>query len=315
MLLNRYTRVLAGEERPAFHDSRSSGDLGRKIDEASAMMEHCELCEWRCGVDRNSGETGKCGVTGARVASEFLHMGEESELVPSHTIFFAGCNFECGFCQNNDISQDPNSGDVIAPERLANMIDSRYGPRSEPLPLFPITMMKGGGRNVNFVGGDPTPNLPYILEVLDRVDSPVPVVWNSNMYLTEQSMALLDGVVDLYLTDFKYGNDDCARRLSGVEDYVEVVTRNHVLAERNADLLIRHLVLPGHVECCTKPIMDIIGRELRSARINIMDQFRPVWKAGSLGLGRMLDPEEYREAVEYARKVLDRERFSLQHPL
>jgi putative pyruvate formate lyase activating enzyme len=315
MLLDRYMRVLAGEERPVFHDTRSSGDLGRKIEQANAMMDNCQLCEWRCNADRNSGKTGKCGVSEARVVSEFLHMGEERELVPSHTVFFAGCNFECGFCQNHDISQSPGSGDAISPERLATMIDGRYGPRTDYVPLFPFTMMKGGGRNVNFVGGDPTPNLPYILEVLDRVDTPVPVVWNSNMYLTEGSMALLDGVVDLYLTDFKYGNDDCAKTLSGVDDYTHVVSRNHILAEKNGDLLIRHLVLPGHVECCTKPIMDIIAEKLESARINIMDQFRPVWRAGSLGLTRMLDPNEYNEAVHYAQKVLDKGRFSLQHPL
>ncbi len=315
MPLDRYLKVLAGEERPAFQDSRSSGELGKKVLAANKMMEHCELCEWRCGADRAHGETGKCGVGEARISSEFLHMGEERELVPSHTIFFPGCNFQCGFCQNHDISQDPKDGEAIEPADLASKIDGRFGPRSEPPPLFPLQVMRGGGRNVNFVGGDPTPNLPFILEVLDRVDSPVPVVWNSNMFLTEEAMALLDGAVDLYLTDFKYGNVECAKRLSGVTGYLGPVTRNHILAEKNGDLLIRHLVLPGHVDCCTKPVMDIIGNKLGSARINIMDQFRPVWRARDLGLDRMLSPEEYKEAVEYAEKVLDMDRFSLQHPL
>lgn len=313
MVLDRYRRILAGREPPAFHRTRASGDLTPKTETARAMLASCRLCEWRCGVDRTSGQVGRCGVGAVpRISSEFLHTGEEPELVPSHTIFFSGCNLRCFFCQNHDISQNPGAGSPISPVVLADTIDRRWGPFDAPLPMFALFPLQGGGRNLNLVGGDPTPALPFILEVLGLVESPVPVVWNSNMYLTVEAMDLLDGVVDLYLTDLKYGNDRCAERLSGVRNYVEVVGRNHRLAEGHADLLIRHLVLPGHVECCSKPLIDWIADHLDSARVNIMDQYRPEWRAWEVpGLDRRISSGEFRAVMAHAREVLDPERFPL----
>ncbi|MCI0497561.1 MAG: radical SAM protein [Thermoplasmata archaeon] len=313
MALERYQRILAGRALPAFHRSRSSGDLARKAEAAAAMMRSCALCEWRCGADRTAGKRGRCGVLEPRVTSEFLHTGEEAELVPSHTIFFSGCNFRCLFCQNHDISQRPERGAEMTPEEMADAIDMRWGAVDRELPLFPARFLRGGGRNVNFVGGEPTPDLPFILEALMHVAAPIPVVWNSNMYMTGEAMALLDGVVDLYLTDLKYGNDACAERLSGVKMYSEVVGRNHRLGEQHADLMIRHLVLPGHAECCSKPAIDWIADNLQNARVNIMDQYRPEWRAREAeGLDRRLKPEEFGEVMRHAREVLDPERFPVE---
>jgi len=262
--------------------------LGLKAAIASKIMDGCALCEWRCGTARSKGQRGRCGVLDARVASEFLHMGEEPELVPSHTVFFSGCTFECAYCQNHDISQNPGAGESISPEDMACLI-LRRAPTA---------------RNVNWVGGDPTSNLLFILETLAHVDARLPQVWNSNMYLTPESMALLDGVVDLYLTDFKYGNDACARRLSKAERYWEVTTRNHLLAAEQADMIIRHLVLPGHVECCSKPVLSWIAGNMEGARVNVMDQYRPQYLASEYPeINRPLRPEEYLEAREHARAL------------
>jgi putative pyruvate formate lyase activating enzyme len=136
-------------------------------------------------------------------------------------------------------------------------------------------------RNVNWVGGDPIPNIPFILRVLAVVETrkPRPQVFNSNMFMTERALALLNGMVDVYLADFKYGNDVCAYRLSRVEGYFGVVSRNHKRAARQAELLVRHLVLPGHVECCSIPLMDWLREEIGPLRLNVMDQYRPVYRA------------------------------------
>lgn len=220
--------------------------LDLKVKLAERVSRYCHFCEKACGVDRRY-EKGGCGVGDPLIASEFLHVGEEPPLVPSHTVFFAGCNFNCVYCQNWDISQQPNRGIPISEENLALIVGKR---RSE------------GSRNVNFVGGDPTPNLPYVIRTMQLVKENIPVVWNSNLYLSLDAMYLLDGFADLYLTDFKYGNNECAQRLSGIHDYMGVVGRNHQMAWKAGDMIIRHLVLPNHMECCSKPILNWISENL-----------------------------------------------------
>ncbi|MEA3255642.1 MAG: radical SAM protein [Candidatus Altiarchaeota archaeon] len=281
--LNRYFSVLEGRKKARYLSCRK---LMVKADTAKDIMKSCHFCERRCSVDRLRGEKGYCGVLESRVASEFIHMGEEPELVPSYTIFFSGCTFSCVYCQNWDISQYPKRGTYIKPEILAKMISSV------------------NAKNVNWVGGDPTPNLSYILEVLTHLNKNIPQIWNSNMYLTEESMRLLNDVMDVYLTDFKYGNDKCAERLSDVRNYCGVVERNHRLAEKQGEVIIRHLVLPGHLDCCTKPLLKWISENMGCFRLNIMDQYRPEYKAatydelqGRLGFG------EYQEALGFARDL------------
>ena len=239
--------------------------LDLKIELAERLGAVCELCERRCRADRAGGEAGTCGVVESRVSSSFLHHGEEYELIPSHTIFFSGCNLECQFCQNHDISRSPRSGTALTPQDCADMIVGE----------------EWTSRNVNWVGGDPIPNVPFILRTLGQIrsDRPRPQVFNSNMYMTERTLGLLDGTMDLYLTDFKYGNDDCARRLSHVEGYFGVVSRNHSIAYRQAELIVRHLVLPSHVDCCSVPVLDWLRESIGPLRVNVMDQYRPVYRA------------------------------------
>jgi putative pyruvate formate lyase activating enzyme len=280
-----------GEALVAYKKGRQSKAKGSKnllelkIAIANKMLEKCTLCERRCKAARTENKRGHCGVLDARISSEFLHYGEEPELVPSYTIFFSGCTFNCVYCQNYDISQNPGGGEHFATEILAELI-LRRAPTA---------------RNVNWVGGDPTSNLSYILETLRHVDSKLAQVWNSNMYLTTYSMELLDGVIDIYLTDFKYGNDACARCLSKVENYWEIVTRNHLLARAQAELIVRHLVLPNHVECCSKPVLKWIASNLKDVRVNVMSQYRPMYLAKEYpDISRTIKPSEFLEAREYA---------------
>jgi putative pyruvate formate lyase activating enzyme len=118
-------------------------------------------------------------------------------------------------------------------------------------------------------------------------------------------MKLLDGFVDLYLSDFKYGPSNCAEKLSGIVNYWEIVTRNHLMAKSSGDMIIRHLVLPGHVECCSKPILDWISENLGNKTVvNIMGQYRPVYRAAECP-EIMCYPsrEEMEETMNYAKRI------------
>jgi putative pyruvate formate lyase activating enzyme len=261
--------------------------LDLKTELADRLFQACCFCEHKCKVDRRK-IPGVCGVQEAHIATEFLHFGEETILVPSHTIFFSGCTFQCVFCLNWDISQLP-CGTYIPPEQLENVIEQRK---------------KQGARNVNWVGGDPTSNLLYILQVLQNLDTNIAQVWNSNMYCSEETMKLLHGVIDIYLTDFKYGNDSCAKRLSKVDGYTAVVRRNHLLAYEHSEILIRHLVLPNHIDCCSKPVIKFIAQHLPNALVNIMAQYKPEYRAyEQKDISRSVSPEEIMQVKEFAEKL------------
>jgi putative pyruvate formate lyase activating enzyme len=275
--------------------------LDLKCELANRLLRHCTLCEHRCGSDRTAGNKGHCGVLEPRISSEFIHMGEEPDLVPSYTIFFAGCTFNCVFCQNWDISTRPASGVQMDAATVARMIEDKTE-RAPPGRFGSATSRIA--RNVNWVGGDPTANLPFILDVLEECHANIPQVWNSNMYLSEEAMRLLDGVIDVYLTDFKYGNDECALRLSNASDYMRIVGRNHKLARAQAEMIIRHLVLPGHVECCTRPVLNWIAENLSDVVVNIMSQYRPEYRATEFPeISRYLDSTDYKKAIAIAERL------------
>ena len=243
---------------------------------ARQLLKACCLCEHACGVDRGH-VRGRCGVLDTRISSHFVHMGEEDPLVPSYTIFFSGCNLRCVFCQNYDISTRPDDGGSIPAEEMASLLGVLGRHRDESWE----TPRRGRRRirNINWVGGDPTPHLHYILDVLGRSSANIAQVWNSNMYLSERGMSLLDGCIDIYLTDLKFGNDACALRLSGAPDYFQIVTRNHLIAAQQTEVIVRHLMLPGHLECCTLPVVDWLTDHLPTASVNIMAQYHPAHRA------------------------------------
>jgi putative pyruvate formate lyase activating enzyme len=264
--------------------------LDLKVTLANKLLEHCCFCERRCGANRKKDAKGFCTLgEDMRICSEFIHLGEEPWITPSHTIFFSRCNWRCVYCQNHDISQGSGIGRVVSPEDLEKLIKLR----------------RQQSRNLNLVGGDPTPNLHRILETLKLCDENVPIVFNSNMYVSEEGMRLLDGVVDVYLADFRYFNDKCAMKLSEVPNCQETLTRNHLLAAKQCELSIRLLVLPDHIECCAKPILKWIADNIREkAIVNIMDQYYPVFKARKHPeINRRLEKGEFDKVIKYAKDL------------
>lgn len=263
--------------------------LDLKVEIAKRILENCHFCVRRCGVNRYAGKVGFCGC-GAEivVSSIFEHVGEEPELVPSGTIFTMGCTMRCKHCQNWTISQWIEKGETYKPERLAKEVE---------------VLRKNGCRNANLVGGEPTPWLKHWLETFKHVNINIPVVWNSNTYYSPETAELLAGFADVYLLDFKYGPGSCAEKISEAANYWKVCTSNHLIANKYGELIIRVLVLPGHLECCTRPILNWIAMNLSmETRVNVMFQYRPEWRAYEVPeLRRRLTREEINKAVKFAK--------------
>lgn len=271
----------------------STSYLDLKIALAKVMVQSCHFCERRCNVNRLKDEKGFCRLgKDSFVSTYFLHAGEESVLVPSGTIFFTSCNFgPCVFCQNADISSDPSNGSIVAPILLSKIVDS---------------LKREGARNVNWVGGSPTPNLHNILDSMKYTKTDICQLWNSNFYMSNESTELLLDVIDFWLPDMKWFEDKCADKYSRVSNYWSVISRNHqtTYCRGGGEMIVRHLLMPGHVECCTKPILEWISDTIPKALVNVMGQYRPCYLVSSskdyADINRRLSSEEIEEAKKYA---------------
>jgi putative pyruvate formate lyase activating enzyme len=235
------------------------------LQRAGSHYRHCLLCEHRCGTNRLGGERGKCKADAtARIFRHRIEYGEEIELIPSHLFYLSGCDLRCQFCIAEANAFDPRRGEPLEPASFAAAV--HWG-------------RTHGARNIQWVGGEPTIHIPAILEVMARCQDLPPVVWKSDFHGTPQSFALLAGAVSVYVADFKFGNDACARRLAGIDNYLAIVTRNLRIAAAQADLIVRHLLLPGHFDCCYRPIVAWMRRELPYTKFSIRDGYLPKWKA------------------------------------
>jgi len=281
-----------------------SGELERRRDAALGLLRDCRLCPRNCAVDRLAGGEGFCR-TGrrARVASFNVHYGEEAPLVGrggSGTIFFSSCNLLCSFCQNFDISHGNAGVDVEAGQLTAAM----------------LSLAAKGCHNINFV--TPSHVVPQILEALVIAAGrglDLPLVYNTGGYDAVETLRLLDGVVDIYMPDFKFWHNKWARHFCQASDYRERVTEAIREMHRQvgdlqigADgvaargLLIRHLVMPRGV-AGTAEVMRFLAREISAdTYVNVMAQYRPCGRAAENPvIRRVLDPNEYRAAVKAAR--------------
>lgn len=287
MGLPNYLKILQGKQKPKFKENKDL--LDKAIKEAEKIMESCEFCERKCKVNRLKGQKGFCDVGKEwRIFGAHTHLGEEPELVPSGTLFLAGCTLRCCYCQNAPDSINPEAGDIWDDRQVAEWVDKKY---------------KEGCKNVNFV--TPDCYVWNILKVLRLVKTDVPVVWNSSSYYSEKTASLIKNFVDVYLLDFRYFDNKCAEKLSQVKRYVEAAKRNFIIANGNGELLIRVLVIPNHIECDAKPILkwirDVLGADVR---INVMAQYHPTWKAYKFEeIDRKLTREEYEDVVGYAKRI------------
>ncbi|MEA3344668.1 MAG: radical SAM protein [Chloroflexota bacterium] len=289
---------------PAYLKLHRSGELRKRVQEAYDRLKECTMCPHECRVNRREGEIGVCR-TGERavVASYNPHFGEEAPLVGrggSGTIFFSWCNLRCRFCQNYEISQ-LGSGEPVEPEELATMM---------------LRLQALGCHNINLVS--PTHVVPQILAglyIAAEAGLHIPLVYNTGGYDGLDTLALLDGIVDIYMPDMKYADAEVARRYSGIVDYPRhnqaAVREMHrqvgdlVLDERGIalrGLLVRHLVLPEGL-AGTAEIAKFLAEEIsRDVYLNLMSQYRPCYKAHKLPpLNRRITRDEYDAAVQAAK--------------
>ena len=279
------THVDPAIQRP----SLSRAELLRRARLARASLGSCQLCERRCGVDRLAGEAAPCGLDHRTFCfKRHVSFAEELRLLPSYMAYLAACNLRCRFCVQGPTCFDPHAGTEVDPqEAAADFAD----------------IVRRGARTINPLGGEPSLHLHTILEIAAAAESPLPLVLNTNMYMTPEVIELLDGVVELYVADFKFGNDACARRLAGIDRYTEVVTRNLLLAAPRAELLVRHLVMPGHVECCLRPVAQWLALNLPEVAVTVMLGYVPAWRAdGDPALGRCISDSERIAAEQLVRE-------------
>ena len=278
------------------------GSFSKPVQQLWDCMNPCTLCPRRCEVYRGKGEIGFCGIACLPLVSSVApHFGEESVLVGSGgsgTIFFAGCNLGCVFCQNFDISHH-RRGRRMSIEQLAQSM---------------LELQNYGCSNINFV--TPTHVIPAItaaIELARKSGLTLPTVYNTGGYDLVETLKLLEGFVDIYMPDMKYSNPEVAKELSAAPDYPEVnfaavkemhrqvgdlqVTKG--LATRG--LLVRHLVLPNNLAGSLK-IIDFLAEQIStSTTINVMEQYRPCYKASSHPkINRRPSFEEIESVRQYA---------------
>jgi putative pyruvate formate lyase activating enzyme len=295
---------------PPYVELALSGEVDRRAAEAFELLgPRCVVCPRGCKVDRRDDVAGLCAVgRHAVVASYFPHFGEEDCLRGrrgSGTIFFSGCNLRCAFCQNHDISWELR-GERAPPERLAAMM---------------LELQASGCHNVNWV--TPEHVVPQILEAFPLAVEGglrLPVVYNTSAYDSLDSLGLLEGVVDVYMPDFKLWTSESARRYLKRADYADVarttISEMHrqvgdlVLDERGLarrGLILRHLVMPGLVDE-TEAILRWVADELGTgAYVNLMAQYYVSGKVGRDGryaeIARGIRRDEYDRALTLARQL------------
>ena len=267
--------------------------LAERAATAQHHLADCTLCPHECGERRATG-TGVCRVgPTSYIASEMLHLGEEALLRPAHAIFFSGCTATCSFCTAARFAFRPTYGVAATPRQLAARMAQRQAE---------------GAASICFIGGDPTPHIPFILAALAEFGAArtIPTVFNSNFYLTDAALDLLDGAIDIYLPDLKFGPatgpDSCGERLGGMPDYWRIVTgcmtRVHA---RGGRLLVRHLLMPGHLDCCTRPVLTWLAT-LPGVEVSLLTQYvAPPQARGELAA--TLDPADVAAATDLAHQL------------
>ncbi len=291
---------------PAYLELLESGELARRVERAYRHLEDCDLCARYCHVNRRETTKGAVCRTGERavVHSFGPHHGEEDPLRGSRgsgTIFFSWCNLRCVFCQNWEISHK-GMGRETEPGELADMM---------------LELQSQGCHNINLVS--PSHVVAQIIAAM-RIAAEkglrLPLVYNTGGYDSLEALELLDGIIDIYMPDMKYGDSAVARKYSTIRDYVEfnraairemhrqvgdLVLDDDGIAQRG--LLVRHLVLPGDL-AGTESVLGFIAREISpDTYINLMDQYRPCYRAEEYPpLDRPISSEEYAAALQAARQ-------------
>jgi len=293
---------------PPYLDLHRSGELKRRADILWDMMESCDVCPRECKTNRLRGNRGYCNAnSNFEVSSYHPHFGEEDGLVGSNgsgTIFFTNCSLLCVFCINYDVSHE-GRGSEYSTDDVANMM---------------MVLQEQGCHNINLV--TPSHYVPQILRAIDKAAGQglkLPIVYNTCGWEKIEILQLLDGIVDIYLADFKYGESEPAGKYSsGAYSYPEITQQAFLemhsqvgIAKFDPDtglvnrgLMVRHLVMPENVARTDLVMQWIADNMPKDTYINIMAQYTPMYKAFDYDkISRRITHTEYRQAVNYAREA------------
>jgi putative pyruvate formate lyase activating enzyme len=266
--------------------SRSRTASGR-ASLARALLGNCQFCAHHGGANRLAGERGPChaGRT-ARFFSSQIEVADELELVPTFAVALSGCDLRCDFCITGRQSWNPSAGGEFEPAEMAARAQRA---------------LDQGARTIMVLGGEPTIHLPDVLEFVAALPDTAKLVWKTNAHGSAQARELLDGMFEVWLADFKFGNDECAQRLSKVSNYLEIVRENLLWASTSSELIVRHLLMPGHLDCCWRPIAEWLAGHLPGVKVSLRSGFWPGWhSARHKELRRSILEGESRRALDMA---------------
>ena len=258
-------------------------------------LKHCSLCGHGCGGKR--AQEGKCPIRRkAGCYQFFVHLGEEPEIGTTLAIELSGCNIHCRFCQKGDLIQTDACGYPLN-QTLWEKIK-----REHEMNRF---------HNISFLGGNPDQSLMGVLRFLEKSPSwagRFPIIWHTNGYSSPDLYNLLNGLVDLWVFDFKYFYDPCALELSRAAHYCQTAQQalQKILAMNpDTPVIVRHLILPGHWNCCQKPLIDWLTQHKSGIIFHPMGQYKPMWKITEADkrLCVPLSGAEYQMTMEYAQKA------------
>lgn len=242
---------------------------GERAQAVRASLGSCRLCAHVCGADRYAPvhcSPRPCGAgIQAWVFSVALEIVGEAALVPTATVAFAGCSWRCQFCLTGERSQDAAAGQVMDVDALVTRI-----------------LAMPGLQSVTIEGGEPLVHLAEVLDLIARLPMDLPVVFKTNAAAGTQALAWLEGQVQVVLADLKFGNPACARELAGT-DHQEAVWQTLRWAHERGLLIVRHLLMPGHRECCTRSALGRLAAELPGCRLSLMTGFLPAFQAAAMG--------------------------------
>lgn len=291
-------------EIPRYILTFQEGSFERKEENLKKRLSHCDLCPNECGINRLSGEIGDCNAgSNVIISTATPHFGEEDPLVGSGgsgTIFFCHCPLHCVFCQNYEISQ----------------VGSGYKVTEKELSEIMLKLQKRGCHNINLV--TPTHFIPYIIGSLkDAINSGlnIPLVYNSSGYESIKTLKELDGIIDIYMPDFKYWDEEKAFKYSKIHNYPEktrdairemyrqvgdLKCNNSGIAYRG--LIVRHLILPDNITCSFEILKFIANEISKDTYINLMAQYHPAYQAYRYSqINRQINIDEYTKVINYAR--------------
>ncbi len=268
-LWDLHTQGLAQFRHQAPPTSGEHSWLSIKRALATRELEHCNFCVHHCHINRIAGEKGYCRLDAQAVISgAYVHHGEEAPLSPTFAIFFGGCTMHCVYCHNWRETFALEAGQAVTPQALVTA----------------IVQHRESVRTLSLIGGTPEPHLHTLLTLAEQLphDMYQPLVFNGNGTLSAQGLMLMEGVIDIYLPDYKHGNDRCAWRLTQITQYTASLQHNLLAYQaQGARLIVRHLIVPAHLDCCTRPVLEWLALHCPSAEISLLEQYRPLYKANT----------------------------------